>query len=340
MYSKGFRPILALVMIIAIGGCDNVEWAGVDVELRPPPARTPEPAPETEAPGEPAIEPIELGTILHLVERSGPSEASVLPLAEFGPPGYRALPGPDEAPDLVRRLPLGRWDPGTEFALFSQGARVGTLTLTGAAPADSTGCLVRPRAMGTLELLPEAAAAERFLAFRKDDVEALPFPGGYPGLGDGLRIRTGTLDVARLLIPRVQAPWPPSIPEIRRDYAPFPLGDGSTGLAASFVYSGDLEVGEAPPLAYSLFFVAAERDGAFQPVLSWYQRVREGGKAFPRFVASMDVPGVDSPDLVLETFGAEHRWFTVLGYRDGTWQVVYRDPCGLAVPPGALRTYP
>jgi hypothetical protein len=340
MYNKGFPRLTALVMIIAITGCDNVEWAGVDLELRPPPARETVPVAEAVEPGEPVLEPLELGTLIYAVERTGPSAASILPVAEVAGSEYRPLPDPEEIEHFVARFPLNRWGEGVELVLFAQGVRVGTLTLQGPVEEDRGTCLLRPRGQGSLELHPGAAGLDRFLALRKEDLPGPLVPQEYPGLQDNFQLRAGTLDVARILIPRVQAPWPPSIPEIRRHYAPFPLPDGQTGLAASFVYAGELEVGEAPPLAYSLFYLAREEAGTFRPALSWYQRVREGGKAFPRFLASHDVRDTGAPDVLLQTFGEEDTWFTVLGMRDGTWGVIYQDPCGLPVPAGAIRTHP
>jgi len=340
MSNKGFPLFSALVMIIAMSGCDNVEWAGAHVELRPPPERAPVPERGPADPAEPVLEPLDLGPVLYLVERRGRSEASVIPIAELSAREYRPLPGAEDVPDVVERFPLERWDPGTEFVLLAHGARVGTLTIDGSASRDTNTCELRPASRGRLELLPEASARQTFVAMRKEDLPDPLAPGGYPDIQDTPQVRAGTLNVARLLIPQVQAPWPPSIPEIRRHHAPFPLGDGSTGLAASFIYDGALEVGPAPPLAYSLFYLAREEGGTFRPFASWYQRVRESGKAFPRLLAAHDVHGTGDPDVLLETFGEEDRWLTVLGLRDGSWGIVYQDPCGLQVPSGAIRTYP
>jgi hypothetical protein len=339
MHTKGFVLLPALVMIIGVWGCDNVQWDGVDVELRSPPERTPEPAPTAEDEA-PALTPLDLGPILYLVDRGQGSTATVTPVAQLGPRGYLSLPDPDDTPDLVERFPLERWEAGTEMILLSQGVRVGTLTLDGSLFPDDTTCRLRPGTGGRVELLPEAAGQRRFLALRKEDFPEMPGPGDFPGLQDSFELRAGTLNVARLLIPQVQAPWPPSIPEIRRHHASFPLPEGETGLAASFIYDGALEVGDAPPLAYSLFFLAREEGGAFRPMVSWYQRVRESGKAFPRFVEAYDVRGVGTHDVLLETFGDESRWFTILGERGGPWEVLHQDSCGLPIPSGALRHHP
>jgi hypothetical protein len=339
MHTKGFVLFPALVMIIGASGCDNVQWAGVEMELRSPPERAP--APEPVAGDEaPALTPIALEPVLYLVDRGEGSTATVLPVAQLGPGGYLALPDPDGTPDLVERFPLDRWEAGTELVLMSQGVRVGTLTLDGSHSTDETTCRLRPRTGGRIELLPEAAGQRRFLALRKGDFPETPPPGVFPGLQDSFELRAGTLNVARLLIPQVQAPWPPSIPEIRRHHTPFSLPEGGTGLAASLIYDGGLEVGEAPPLAYSLFFLAREEGGAFRPLVSWYQRVRESGKAFPRFVEAHDVRRVGTHDVLLETFGEESRWFTILGVQAGSWEVVHQDSCGLPVPRGALRQHP
>lgn len=340
MSSKGFAVLPALVIIIAASGCDNVEWAGVDLELRPPPELDPGPeAPDPEL-DRPPLRPLDLGPLLYLVRREGGAAASIIPVTELGEDGYRPLPDPDETPDLIERFPLNRWSDGTEFVLLAQSARVGTLVIDGSVASDQATCQVRPRGRGVLELLPGANGEEHFLALRKEDLDAPLHPGSYAGLRDGPELRAGTLNVARLLIPQVQAPWPPSIPQIRRHHAPFPLGDGTTGLAASFVYDGELEVGPVPELAYSLFYLADLEGGAFRPRFSWYQRVRESGKAFPRMLVAHDVMGTGDPDVLLETFGEEHSWYVILGRRGDRWQTLFQDPCGLEIPSGALRSHP
>lgn len=339
MHNKGFALLPALVIIIATSGCDNVQWAGVEMELRSPPERAPapDPAPEVDAP---VLMPLELEPVLYLVDRGPGSGATVVPIAQLGPGGYLPLPDSADTPDLVERFPMERWEAGTEMVLLSQGVRVGTITLDGSLFTDESICGLRPGTGGRVELLPEAGGQRRFLALRKEDLPEPPAPGDFPGLQDSFELRAGTLNVARLLIPQVQAPWPPSVPEIRRHHAPVPLPGGELGLAASFVYDGELAVGEAPPLAYSLFFVAREQGGAFRPMVSWYQRVRESGKAFPRFVEAHDVRGAGTQDVLLETFGQESRWFTILGVRGGEWEVLHRDPCGLPIPSGAFRHHP
>lgn len=340
MRTKGFALLPISVMIIALPGCDNVAWGGIDVEFKRPAAAVaadPAPPPEDE---EDALAPLEVGPVLYLVERGPGSEATLLPVAELRADGYVALPDPSEIPNLVERFGLDRWEAGTEFVLFHQGVRAGTLVADGSAAPDSATCQVRPRAEGRVELLPEAREARTLLALRKADLPGPVASGDYPGLVDDFQIRSGTLEVARSLIPQVEAPWPPSVLEIRRHHQPFPFDEGTLGIAASFVYGDELSVGPAAPLAYGLFYLARREEGTFRPVVSWYQRVRDSGKAFPRFLEAYDVRGVGQPDVLLEVFGEDDRWLAVLGRRGDAWEILYRDPCGAPPSPEALRTHP
>jgi hypothetical protein len=340
MRAKGFPLFLTLVILTAPAGCDNVDWEGMEFGLQPPPPSplTPEtPQPEVEA--EAALEPVELGPLLYLVEHDGSGEARLLPVAELDEDGYTPLPSPDELEDLVERFSLERWDEGSRFAVFHLGQRVGTFTSAGSTEADERFCLVRPVGSGMVELRPAAAATQRFLALRVDDLESEPSAlASLPSTPPGGTLTSASTSAATNLIATMEIPWPTSIPGIRERLDPLVDGHGRAALAATFVFGDELEVGSAPSTAYSLFLVATEvEEGNWRPTFSWYQRQASGGKAFPGFMAAHDVRDVGVPDLVLEVFGQEERSLAILGWEGDEPRLVYQDPCGSGPGPGAFR---
>lgn len=343
MRTKGFVPLSLLVILTAPTGCDNVEWGGVEWNLRPPPpaAGADEPEAEAEEEEEQALEPISLGALLYLVERTPGGEGHLLPVAVLEEDGYSPLPDPAETPDLVERFPLERWEPGTRFVLFDQGVRAGTLTADGTARADTTFCLTRVAGRGVLELRPEAASRTRFLGLRVSDLDREPSAlDPHPGVVLTDALRSASLDAARVLITRLGVPWPTSIPGIRQRVGAFSDAAGQPAVAATFVFGDELALGTPASTAYSLFLVAVEGEEGWAPALSWYQRQDSGGKAFPGALAAHDVRGTGSVDFLLEVFGQDDRWLAILGADDGDAQLLYQDPCGRDPGPDALRAYP
>lgn len=331
MRAKGFTfHLVVLVILTAATGCDNLEWGGTSVAIQPPPPPPSALEVEIEEEEEERLDPIPLGTLLYLVEASQGGAATLLPVAEFTPGGFESLPEPAETPDLVPRFPVDRWEEGTEFILFSQGARVGSLLSDGSSELDDRFCLARARGRGVLHLRPDAVEAERFLALRRDDLEELPSPlAFYPALALTDEIRNASLDAARLLIPQLNVPWPPTVLGIRRRVDAFADGEGRAALAASFVFGDNLQVGASEPTGYSLFLVSIEEEDGFTPVTSWYRRADQGPKVVPGFLAAHDLEESGHPDLLLEFFGDEARWLGLVGRRGGASTLLYHDPCGI-----------
>jgi hypothetical protein len=282
--------------------------------------------------------PLELGPVLYVVETLGDSRASILPIAELGSDGYRALP---DLPDLIQRFPLERLEGGEEFTLFIQGTRVGTFIANGTVEADSSACLVRPRIEGRVELLPEAATHRRFLAVPRGTVQEAVPTGTFRPVVEDLPFRNGSVEAARRVMQAAGAFGPESISGIRRSIEGVVLGEGrGRAVAATFVYEGALRIGEDPAEAYSILVVAEEGETRFEPVVGWYQRAGSGGKAFPRLLAAHDVRGSGLPDLVLEVFGEEARWLAVLGASETGWELLYQDACAQVSTPESLRVFP
>lgn len=341
MRAKRFPLSMVAVMITAVTACDNVAFEGVRVELRAPVRTTPETVADTAvaAAVEAPLAPVELAPLLYLVQRTDGSRATILPIAQVTSNGYQPLPDPEEIPDLVERFAIDRWEAGTELSLFAQGVRLGTFIADGTTETDTSTCRIRPRGGGYLEVRPDAAGLERFLALADAGLEPRKPWASIARFEQDAALRDASLNLAQRLIPQLGVLWPPSIPEVRRDLQPFRLGeDGPSGLAVSFVFGDRLITGTPNPRAYSLFVLAREGETRYEPMLTWYQPAA-AGKAYPRFIGAHDVRGVGSPDAVLEVFGERDVWLAVIGTRDEEWSVLYRDGCGEAAARGAIRTF-
>jgi hypothetical protein len=344
---------ISLVLIFVLPACDHVRWGGVEVGVRPPETLVAEePEPEL-TPDVPRLEPIVSGPLVYLVERSG-TGALLLPVAEWRGGTYAPLPTPDETPEWVQRFPLGRWDEGTEFLLLDRGVRAGTFIADGSASWQEDRCQRRPAGWGSVELRPEAAGVRRFLALRAGDLGemggALPLaPAPWPSAPQATDLLTGSLSVARVVLSRASIPWPPSIPDITRARSGVVPVEGVPGIAASFVFGGELNVGSGLPGGYSLFALA-ERDPGSQsgwtPLWTWYQTHRQGkaaaelmaGGPLPVRAAGAD-PSVIPSDFILEVFGAEERSLAILGRRSDGWGLRYQDACGTSPASGATRSW-
>jgi hypothetical protein len=153
--------------------------------------------------------------------------------------------------------------------------------------------------------------------------------------------RNGSVEAAWTVMRAVGAYGPETISGIRQNIQGIELGEGrGRSRAATFIYEGTLGIGEAPSEAFSIFVVASEEESRFMPVVAWYQREGSGGKAFPRLLAAHDVRGSGVPDLILEVFGEEARWLSILGDGETGWQFVYQDPCAQVTTPETLRVFP
>ncbi len=344
MYPKRFPQLVWLVMITGVTGCDNVAFGGIQVELQ-----APEEAPRAvESSGTEAVEsaapeplvPVSLDPLVYVVERSGGSRATILPIAQLSDGDYSPLPDTSDIPDLFERFAIDRWEAGTEFALMAQGSRVGTFIADGSTAQDRSACQLRPRGGGHVEVRPDAAGLDWFMAIPASNGARSPWMA-IPGTEDA-RLREASLNLAQRMIPVLGVLWPPSIPDVRRDLQPFSPGGGDgSGLAVSYVYGDRLAVGPAAPRAYSLFMIAAAEEGSdrYEPLLTWHQEA-VSRKAFPRFLAAHDHRDAGTPDAVLEVFGESARWYTILGARGEDWSVLYLDDCGEPASRGAIRSFP
>ncbi|MEX0979775.1 MAG: hypothetical protein WDZ89_01700 [Gemmatimonadota bacterium] len=331
------RPLAAALILMALTGCDNMSWGGFQWTLQSS-ARASDGTPEEGIDGEDIDLPPETpaGPVLFLVQRetgSGPGQASLIPLASLA--GDSLLPMLNDAgvPGVPADFVENQLSEGRTFTLFSEGTRVGTFRSGGEVSTDSSYCLARPRARGVVEVVPEAAESQTFLALRRDGGEVFRH-GVFRPMESTYDQRVASLNLAGDLFPRLSAPWPPSVLDARSDLRIFALdGSGAGAIAVTFMHRDALAVGPAQENAYALFFIAENRAGGYEPGYVWYRPAADG-KAAPRFVSHLDWNRDGSDGVLLEVQGARSRWFAAAGRRGGAWQTVFEDPCGKAASTG------
>jgi hypothetical protein len=235
------------------------------------------------------------------------------------------VPGFREA--LTRRLLA----PGAEFILFSEGVRVGRLTVAQSG-LDDRYCTARPTVTGTAELVPSAAGAQRLLALPVAAAAGRPY-GDYQALDDTYEQRLASLSLGSAAVTRTGAAWPPSLLESRADIQAFQLqGASGPSIAATFLYHDQLSPSAPGANAYALLTMGTEAQGAYRSDYVWYRKADSEGKGAPRYFSHLDLNGDGQEEVVLDVFGSEARWFAVLGRRSGAWVRTFQDPCGGSSP--------
>ena len=310
-------------------GCDNVEWGGIDVALRAPsePSIMEAPSADTTAT---LVDPKPVQPVLYMGRRVG-SEAWLVPVAAIGPDGLHALPdrtSDQEGEEFAER----HFAEGPTFTLFAEGVRVGTLSAAGY-DMDERYCGARPRVRGRVELIPEAAATNTFLAVASDHGALFGYED-YEVVEQTRDLRVTSLNMMRALLPSLGAPWPVSVLDIRRDVQVFQHSTGEAPtVVATFVYGDSLQVGPAPQGAYSVFLVASDPDGnGYESTHVDFRAWSQHGKGAARYFGRLDVDGDGTSELILEVLGESSIWFAALKRVDSGWTEDYRDPCGLPTP--------
>jgi hypothetical protein len=320
------KHLLAITVILTVAtGCDNVAWGGIDVEVRPPPA-----APEGVNEGDDAAStedgPVNVdGPILLAGTRDG-ARASLVVVGELLPEGLSAFPDP-RFPEDIERL-AGLTATGSTWILFSEGVRVGRLIADGSAPADVF-CGDRTEISGVVELVPDAAPAQRFLALSAPDAEDRPYEEFRP-IQHVYDQRVATIAIAGEAIPRAGAPWPEGgVLDARDHIHAFQLRNilGQT-VAATFVAQDELAVGPPRQGAYALFMLGHQAGAEYREAFTWYRAVDTEGKGAPRYFDHLDWNGDGSDEILLDVFGSNRRWFAVLSQRSGSWVRTFQDACG------------
>lgn len=322
------RWFLLAVILTAPSGCDNVSWGGVQVRMQAPPPPS-EAAPASVAEDEPektALPPLPEGPILLAGSREG-DQATLTVVGEVRGDAVAPLPDEAQAPGFRDHFTRSLLAPGTEMVLFSEGVRIGRLTVTENGE-DTRTCVTRPQVTGIVELVPGASSARRVLALTDTGAVRRPY-GDFRLWTHDYDQRVASLALATEAIPLVGATWPPSLLESRADIQAFRMPD-ATGptVAATFVFADRLAVGEPGEGAWALFVMGSLQGGGYRSAFVGYRPAGGGGKGAPRYFSHLDWDGDGDSEILLDVFGADSRWYASLGQRGGTWSQTFQDPCG------------
>lgn len=325
------RALAWLVILALVSGCDNVEWGGASIALRPPPpavvgtdtaVAVDDSAQASEVPPPPLPD----GPVLFAGTRTGET-LRLVPLFEFRGDSIIELTREDDAPGYIEHFNRTLLSPGAEFTVFADGVRVGTMV------AESSGvtedwCAPRPVVTGTPELVPSASGATRFLALSRGDAPAGPHAtGAFPAVET--EHRQASLRLAQTAIMRESALWPDDLAQARADLAVTRLApDADPTVVATFMFRDRLAVEDpGTPVAYGLLVVGSQTEDRYLLDHTWYRRIGDDGKAAPRFVQQFDWDADGHPEVLLEVMGTEARWPAVLEWVDGEWSVAYEAGC-------------
>ena len=331
MAGLAHRALASLVILALTAGCDNVEWGGASFVLQPPPPATvgadpdvPDDSLATESEVPPP--PLPTGPVLYAGTRSG-TTVSLLPLFEFRGDSILPLSVEADEPGFDAYFASRRMAPGTEFTLFADGVRVGSLVADTVASVEGW-CVPRTAAVGVPELIPAAAGATRFLALaRGSEPGTSHAEGAFPG--EDQTHRQASRILAQTAIMQRNALWPDDLDDARADLAVTRSGPGSdAAVAATFMFRDRLAV-EDPrtPVAYSLFVMGTPRETRYGLDYVWYRRVGDDGKGAPRFFQQFDWDGDGRSEVLLEVLGTNSRWPVVLEATDGEWSATYEAGC-------------
>ena len=312
--------LAVLLMVIAIGGCDNVEWGGLDLAILPPPPKAGPVAGDLEA-----AERLPENAILYYVSRDS-AGASLTPVGEIGEEGLTPIRLGQDAEAAGSQFIAAFMRQGAEFTLFHNGRRAGTLVIDSASIPGTSVCRRLPRATGDVELTDQAGGATEFLAMARTQA-----PDGRMIPGDTVRVERRMQVVGNILAERTlrarNAPLP-NWSTARRQLFPFRVeGAQDLGFTATFLVDDELRVGN-DDTGYSLFIVyTPQAQTGYDTAYVDYTSYTASGKAAPRVIDFLDWDRDGSAELLLEVYGTQNRWFEAVGKTGDEWQRIFQDRC-------------
>ncbi|MGH7458267.1 MAG: hypothetical protein ACREKN_04170 [Longimicrobiaceae bacterium] len=314
-----FATVLVAVIVAAAPGCDNVDLGRADVQIVYPP-----PAGGSDGAGSGrGRQGLPSGSVLFHVVREEGGRNRLIPIAEVLAGELRELRRPGEVSPQAyqQRFRETVLEPGSQFALFAAGSRVGTLQVNGHGPATRCGV---PTATGTVNTVAAAADELELLAFREGLAPELR--GDYSPPEIGGRIRTYTAIVAERLILQHGLPRPRSWAGAQRDLQAVELdGGGSAEMAATYLSGDQLAPGAGDERGYSVFYLASyDSRAGYTPFYSEVHSYAEEGKAAPRMVDHLDIFGDDREGVILQLYGEEGSWYgAVAPGEGGRWSRIW-----------------
>ncbi len=324
----GSRPMMRASIIVAMmltiaTGCDNVGWGGADVAVVPPPPK----ASGLPVSGEDLAEAMPEGPILFYVVPNAAGGVMV-PVAEITGDSLTPLRAKSDPGLYAGRFIAANMRRGAEFALYRNGARVGTYVVQSATAPESDACPALPRAQGTLELSAGAAGIPEFLAIAKPHA---------PEIRRQLNFATEPTRNMQVIAPilaekmirarRAELPgnWMRAMAQLK----PIPIaGAQDAGFATTFLVGDEMQTG-GDNLGYSVFYIGVPgAQFGYDTVFVKFQKYEVDGKAAPRVVDILDWNRDGQVDLLLQVYGNNDTWFEAVGKNAaGKWARTFVDRC-------------
>ena len=304
-------------MVIAVGGCDNVEWGGIDFAVVPPPDKARDPDQDRDDRALPA------GPVLFDVHRDS-AGATVIPVGQVTATGLAPIAPGDDPHAFGTRFMEVFLDVGTQLTLFHRGQRMGMVTVDGAAMPAGPVCRPLPRASGSLALTSDAEGVTEFLALAQASAPEGRLAGGF----EPERRMAVVADMMAGEMLRARGAPVASTATARRQLQPFPLTESpDPGFAATYLVEDSLGLG-GDNAGSSLFVVFTPRgQSGYDTAFVSFAHYDDGGKAAPRVIDFLDWDRDDRVELLLEVFGTRISWFRAVGRDGDQWRTLFEDRC-------------
>jgi len=263
--------------------------------------------------------------------------ARMIPVAEIATTGLNEYPTESEASGARDRFAQERMAEGAVFHVFADGLRVGRFTAAAGFAVDSSTCGGRPGVDGVLELIPQAAQVQEFLAL--PDTVGQPRPRGtYAPLSATGGTRFESRRIFGEEIPRLGARYPSSMDRARGELKLFTLrGSSAPAISSTYLFRDRLSTGEPTGSgAYSMMMVAERGPDGYESRFTWYRRADVDGKGNPSVVDHLDWDDDGDAEMLLRVHGADASWFAALDRNgDSGWEMTFEDSCRPPAPPPA-----
>lgn len=323
----------ATLILGTVVACDNMEWAGFEFALQPPPRAAPPTVDSSAVAPEEIPPPLPEGPILGVIELDG-DRGRLLTVGELTASGLAPLASEDTLPGFRARLESELVPLGTEYQLFRRGTAVGRFVVDGPLEVATGYCGQTLSFPGYVELVPSAFGNTRLLGLPAGTL-ANPNRAVAPVEASSRGQRINMMRLYGEQIGAQRARWPSNVDAARRDFQVIDLGRGSSSaLVSTFMFRDQLAVAEPRTNAYSMFIVAENPANAYEARYVWYRPVSTSGKGAPRFLDMLDWDGDGGMEMLLDVQGATDQWFAALDETtSGTWDLAYQEECGRPAPP-------
>ena len=312
--------LAALLMVIGVAACDNVEWGGVDFAVRPPPPKAGPVAGDIEA-----GDALPQGPVLYHVTRDS-ARTTLIPVGEIMDDELRPIAVGADPEDFGERFITAFLRERGEFTLFHNGRRAGSFRVSSAHVPTSGVCRALPRATGSMELSGEAGEATEFLAMARTQApQGRMIPGGEIQVEGRMQVVGNILAERALRARRAQLPnWA----RARRQIQPFPVSETrDLGFTATFLVDDELAVGNDDQ-GYSLYMVyTPQAQTGYDTAYVDYTSYTAEGKAAPRTIDFLDWDRDGNVELLQQVYGTTNSWYAAVGTDGDEWSQIFEDRC-------------